>query len=82
MDLLSTSKSGIILGNIKEHKVFDYSGIREENQQVEFGYRHFNGLNCKIMVARYVQGGKVIMEDIKQELLKKQRRGNEEDCGD
>lgn len=55
MDLLSTSKSGIILGNIKEQKVFDYSGIREENRQAEFGYRHFNGLNCKIMVARYVQ---------------------------
>lgn len=55
MDLLSTSKSGIILGNIKEQKVFDYSGIREENRQVEFGYRHSNGLNCKIMVARYVQ---------------------------
>lgn len=55
LELLSMSKSGIILGNIKEQKVFDYSGIREENRQAEFGYRHSNGLNCKIMVARHVQ---------------------------
>lgn len=55
MDALSMSKSGVILGNIKEQKVFDYSGIREENRQAEYGYQHTNGLNRKMMLARYVK---------------------------
>lgn len=54
MDMLSSSKSGIILGNIKEQKVFDYTGIREENRQAEYGYQHTNGINRKMLVARHI----------------------------
>lgn len=54
MDMLGSSKSGIILGNIKEQKVFDYTGIREENRQAEYGYQHTNGINRKMLVARHI----------------------------
>jgi S-DNA-T family DNA segregation ATPase FtsK/SpoIIIE len=54
MELLSESKSGIILGNIKEQRVFDYSGIREENRKAEYGYCHVNGVNKKMLVARHM----------------------------
>lgn len=53
MELLSESKSGIILGNIKEQRVFDYSGVREENRKAEYGYCHTNGTNRKMLVARH-----------------------------
>lgn len=55
MEILGQSKTGIILGNIKEQKVFGYTGLREENRKIEFGYQHTNGLNRKIMLAKYTE---------------------------
>lgn len=55
MEMLSECKTGIILGNIKEQKIFDYTGIREENRSVEYGYQHTNGVNRKIMLAKYME---------------------------
>lgn len=55
MEMIGQSKTGIILGNIKEQKVFGYTGLREENRKIEFGYQHTNGLNKKIMLAKYTE---------------------------
>lgn len=55
MEMLGESKTGIILGNIKEQKVFDYTGIRDENRNVQNGYQHTNGVNRKIMLARCME---------------------------
>ncbi|MBP3459050.1 MAG: type VII secretion protein EssC [Lachnospiraceae bacterium] len=55
MELVGQSKTGIILGNIKEQKVFEFTGLREENRRVEYGYRHTNGVNQKIMLAKYME---------------------------
>lgn len=55
MEIIGQSKTGIILGNIKEQKVFGYTGLREENREIEFGYQHTNGLNRKIMLAKYTE---------------------------
>lgn len=53
MELLSTAKSGVVLGNIREQRIFEYTGIREDNRQIEYGYQHTNGVNHKMMVARH-----------------------------
>lgn len=55
MEILSESKTGIILGNIKEQKIFDYAGVREENKDVEYGYYHTSGVNRKIMLAKCME---------------------------
>lgn len=53
IEMVGESKTGLILGNIKEQKIFDYTGIREENRNIAYGYLHDNGMNQKIMLAKY-----------------------------
>ncbi len=55
MEMMSETKTGIAVGNIREQRVFEYTGIREENRKVEYGYHHLNGVNQKIMLAKYVE---------------------------
>lgn len=55
LNMLVDSKSGLVLGNIKDQSVFSYTRIREENCNVDFGYFHNKGVNKKIKLIQYVQ---------------------------
>lgn len=48
IEMLLASREALILGNIKEQLMFSYTGIREENRKVEFGYYHSAGVNKKV----------------------------------
>lgn len=48
IEMLIASREALILGNIKDQLLFSYTGIREENRKVEFGYYHNAGLNKKV----------------------------------
>ena len=48
IDMLIASREALILGNIREQLLFSYTGIREENRQVEFGYYHNAGVSRKV----------------------------------
>ncbi|MFR2836809.1 MAG: hypothetical protein ACLTCI_09690 [[Clostridium] nexile] len=45
--MLLASREVLILGNIKDQLLFSYTGVREENRKVEFGYYHNAGVNRK-----------------------------------
>ncbi|MCP1103080.1 S-DNA-T family DNA segregation ATPase FtsK/SpoIIIE [Aequitasia blattaphilus] len=53
LTLLVESQGGLILGNIKEQSVFSYTGIREENRSVEWGYYSMRGENRKVKVIEH-----------------------------
>lgn len=55
LNMLVDTKSGLVLGNIKDQSVFSYSRIREENCNVDFGYFHDKGTNKKVKLIQYVQ---------------------------
>lgn len=55
LNMMADSKSGLILGNIKEQNVFSYNRIREENCNVDFGYFHNRGVNKKVKLIQHVQ---------------------------
>ena len=48
IDMLIASREALILGNIREQLLFSYTGIREENRKVEFGYYHNAGVSRKV----------------------------------
>ena len=48
IEMLIASREALILGNIKDQLLFSYTGIREENSKVEFGYYHNAGWNKKV----------------------------------
>lgn len=48
MDMVLSVREALILGNIKDQIVFSYSGIREENRKLDFGYYHNAGENRKV----------------------------------
>lgn len=56
INLLLASREALILGNIKEQILFSYTGIREENRKVEFGYYHNAGENHKVKLISCDQG--------------------------
>lgn len=55
LNLLADSKSGLVLGNIKDQSIFSYSRIREENCNVDFGYFHDRGINKKVKLIQHIQ---------------------------
>ena len=48
IEMLLASREVLILGNIKDQLLFSYTGVREENRKVEFGYYHNAGINRKV----------------------------------
>lgn len=48
IEMLLASREVLILGNIKDQLLFSYTGVREENRKVEFGYYHNAGVNRKV----------------------------------
>lgn len=48
IDMLIASREALILGNIKDQLLFSYTGIREENRNIEFGYYHNAGVSRKV----------------------------------
>ena len=54
LNMLVDSKSGLVLGNIKDQTIFSYTRIREENCNVDFGYYHDKGINKKVKLIQYV----------------------------
>ena len=48
IDMSIASREALILGNIREQLLFSYTGIREENRKVEFGYYHNAGVSRKV----------------------------------
>lgn len=55
LNMMADSKSGLVLGNIKEQNVFSYTRIREENCNVDFGYFHNRGINKKVKLIQHIQ---------------------------
>ena len=48
MNLLTTLMDGLVLGNIRDQSVFNYTGIREDNRKLDMGYHHKRGNNNRI----------------------------------
>lgn len=59
MDSLKQIKAGIVLGNIKEQRIYDVPRIREENHNPKFGYLVDNGTVQKLMIACSEEPGEV-----------------------
>lgn len=53
--MLTESKHGLVVGNLKEQGVFSSGGLREENRQVDLGYYHVRGDNQKIKLIEYME---------------------------
>ena len=54
LTMLTDSKSGVVLGSIREQMIFSSVGMREDNHDVRFGYIHDRGKNLKIMIPQAV----------------------------
>lgn len=48
LQMLAESRQGLVLGNIKNQQIFQYTGIREENRQLDVGYYHKAGVNERL----------------------------------
>lgn len=48
--MLMESRQGLVLGNIKNQQIFQYTGIREDNRQLDLGYYHKAGVNERLML--------------------------------
>ena len=48
LECLSSCRSGLILGNIRNQAVFSSAGVREDNRIFDIGYYHSKGINEKL----------------------------------
>lgn len=48
LQMLMESRQGLVLGNIKNQQIFQYTGIREDNHQPDLGYYHKAGVNERL----------------------------------
>ena len=48
LQMLMESRQGLVLGNIKNQQIFQYTGIREDNRQLDMGYYHTAGVNERL----------------------------------
>ncbi len=48
LQMLLESRQGLVIGNIKNQQIFPYTGIREDNRQLDLGYYHKAGVNERL----------------------------------
>lgn len=51
---LSQARGGAVVGNVKRQNVFPYTGIREENRDVDMGYHFGSGGARKVRFIQYL----------------------------